>query len=752
MTKKIFESIENLINIVVLVMLGLYVANLTLASTTMNISFSFSQSQAILCILYFIDVYKIIKAVINKKIVFLFLFISVFVICNLSFQVGTYKFLLFIPVFTIALYGIEFDKIITVYLFSLGLIVFSAFLSSRFGFSSFYVYAGTDKLRNCWGIGYPTDFASLILFIAIGLWMKKKKCSDLFLLLPALFSLYIAYSVASSRTTIICSILLIISICLYNLFKVLSKRHEFILLKKLLNILLSSSFLFFAILTVILVYLFSINSSLGEKMNQLMSDRLSLTASAVENYGIHPFGSYFKMIGGGMGGAGFVEGYNFIDNSYALMFIRYGWNFFVIVGVLWTYSLTRAIKKNNYKLAIVMSIIALHSLSEHHFPEINYNIFLVMPFVKYSTSKNEKEAISFKESLIENVSIAFVIALISVVTCVYLPSFISYMRTFAIANDLVNVSGSSANIFYSILYLIIGMVIILVISIKNILVCILSFDKEKWNSIYSVIVVLCLIFCLVVSQYKNRIFNGKYNEYLNIFAEEEDVINLIKTNKSGILYSEDAPEYYNRYFGDFSSTISQGTELANTSNITIVTSVDNDSDAFAYFGLKWMEISEKHAIYTNDEGVIYALTNNGYQLNDYYSKDNIVNLATWGARNGIENDENGYIQVKFGDNSLDDGDLLSLQNRTYTFRMNIFGITGNVVSGEIPIAKLQVKYFNETNDVIFEQELYPTLDENGNFTFEFQVGSWKISNAYLSLEPLNGYSFWISSVTYKKNY
>ena len=752
MTKKIFGSIEYFINIIVLALLGAYVANLTLSSTTMNISFSFAQSQLILIILHVVDVFKLLKAVMKKKFIFIFLFVAFFVIANLSFQAGTYKFLLFLPAFAIALYDIEFDKIITVYLFSLGLIVFSAFLSSRFGFSSFYVYAGTDRLRNCWGIGYPTDFASLILFIAIGLWMKKKKFSDLFLLIPALFSLYIAYSVASSRTSIICSILLIISVCLYNLIKVLSKRHEFILLKKFLNILLSSSFLLYAVLTVILVYLFSTNSSIGEKMNQLMSDRLNLTASAVENYGIHPFGSYFKMIGGGMGGAGFVEGYNFIDNSYALMFIRYGWVFFVIVGVLWTYSLVSAIKKNNYKLAIVMSIIALHSLSEHHFPEINYNIFLVMPFVKYSTSTNEKEAISFKESLIENVAIALVIVLISIVTCVYLPSFISYMRTFAIANDLVNVSGSSAKIFYPILYLIIGMVIILVISIKNLLVCILSFDKEKWNSIHSVIIVLCLIFCLVVSQYKNRIFNGKYNEYLNIFAEEEDVINLIKTNKSGMLYSEDAPEYYNRYFGDFSSTISQGTELANTSNITIVTSVDNDSDAFAYFGLKWMEISEKHAIYTNDESVISALTNNGYQLNDYYSKENIVNLATWGARNGIENDENGYIQVKFGENSLDDGDLLSLQNKTYTFRMNIFGITGNVVSSEIPIAKLQVKYFTETNDVIFEQELDPTLDENGNFTFEFQVRSWKISNAYLSLEPLNGYSFWISSVTYKKNY
>lgn len=748
MTKKIFGSVEQLINLVVLVVSGAYITHFMLGYSSIPVKLTSAQLSQILFILYILDVCKIVKAFIKKDIIALVMFVASFLVTLLSYQAsgGEYQFLMFIPPIIFALYDIEYDKVISVYLVLLGIILIVAIFSSQVNIISNYVYGGTNKIRSSWGICYPTDYATIILFFMMFLWTKKKKCYDWIMVFLAILSFINAMVIASSRTSMMCSIVFIIGVIGYNTIHYLKDKFDFTKLKKIINILFMCVFPVCAVYTLIICLLYAMNVPFAQAINTWMSDRLSLTVSGVKNYGIHPFGSFFKLKGGGGGGADFYNGYNFIDNSYALMFIRYGWVYFCLILALWLITMKKVLKENNYKIAIVLSIIAFHSISEHHYIDASFNLLLFMPFVNFTDTEDNKENNQLVESIAIGITaIVFISLLISII-----PSFLSYVRTFVTVNSIQNVNSRTMTLLLPILMLAAGLLIGIVFVFKNVIVAIVS--GKKIHPIYTSILVIAILICFIVPQYKNTIFSGSYDTYLEQFQTEEEVIQLIKKKKTGKLYATDVPEYYNRYFNGFSSGLLQGEELARQKNITVVTSIDMDSEVFMRNGFRWMQISDSHAIYTNDKSVISALENKGYQVETYYAREHQMDINYWGYLNGIPTDEFGQLNVRAGENALTSGPYCYLHNKTYDFKMNLFGldsVSGNPLNYEQPIANIQVKY-TDTDAVLYEAQIYPSFDENGNYTYEFQVSSWRLANVYLSFEPINDCSIWISSVIYKK--
>lgn len=72
----------------------------------------------------------------------------------------------------------------------------------------------------------------------------------------------------------------------------------------------------------------------------------------------------------------------YIDISYLLILIRYGFVLFALLPFSWGYTLVQA-EKTNIRLVMIMLILCFHALSEHHFIEMNYNIALVLPFAAF---------------------------------------------------------------------------------------------------------------------------------------------------------------------------------------------------------------------------------------------------------------------------------------------------------------------------------------------------------------------------------
>lgn len=742
MFRKGVEYIEYIINVMVLVICGVYFAHLTLGNSSFSVQLTDGQLSVLLVLLYFVDIFKCLKAVINRDLKSLLLFLVVFVISICSYLAGNYQFILFISAIMIALYDIDYDKIISMQLFSVGLIILIAVLASQLGIimNTCFVTDKASGLRNSCGFVYPTVFASVILYFCLFSWIKKKKCSDWLMLIPGLLSFYVGYFVTSSRTSALCSLVFIVAIVIYNLCKLLPQNnHVLKLIRNIFVFLLYLSFGLFAIITFITSLMYYYHVPIAEQINTLMSTRVSLAVSGAVKYGIHPFGSNFELIGGTASAAQ----YNFIDNSYALMFIRYGWVYFVLVAYLWFVTIHKVVKSGNYKMAIVMAIIAFHCLSEQYYTEINFNLFLVLPFAKYAKFENDDV------SIMDNVSVILTSIVVIALSLICLPSVFSYLRTFISITNLTNANRYQQYICIFVLGLVGILLVGLVYSICS---TIRSIIKKEYHTKTIIILISCLFLSFILPQYKDTIFQINYDEYLEIFQTEEEIIDDIKQAKTGNLYSLDAPEYYNRYFKGFSGNIMYGEEIANEKNATVVADIDFDSDGYIYNGFKWMQISDRHAIYTNDASVINALESKGYQLDTIYSKENTLDIVGLGTMNGIISNENNQLIIESNHTSISTSPYIYLHAHTYAFTFNMSGlssVTGEAISPDQPIAKLSFSYADDES-VFSEIDIYPSFDENGYYNCEAQIYSYRMSNVYFTLEPVNNSSFWLNSVSYKK--
>lgn len=748
MTKRIFGSVEKFLNIIVLVVSGAYITHFMLGYSAIPVRLTSSQLTQILFILYVIDIFKVFKAFVKKEIGTLILFVGTFLITLLSYQAsgGEYQFLMFIPPIMFALYDVEYDRAVTVYLFLVGIVLLVAIFSSQVNIISNYVYSSYQKIRSSWGICYPTDFATIVLFFCVFLWTKKKRCSDWLMLFPAIISLLIATKIASSRTSTICSVIFIIGIVGYNIFGIIKEKVDLTLFKKVINILFVGVFPLCAILTLVFVLLYQSGTPLADTLNTMMSGRIKLIVDGITNYGIHPFGSYFELKGGGGGGTDFYTGYNFIDNSYALMFIRYGWMYFLMIATLWVVSIRKVLKAENYKVAIVMTIIAFHSLSEHHYIDPSFNLLLVMPFVNFKENKKKVQV----NTIAESIGMMITVVVSTVVLYCVLPSLLSYVRTFVTVNNIQNINSKTGAIVIPILMLFAGLLICFIYSLKQLIVSLITNKKISMPFIYALC--LALIVVCLVPQYKNMIFSSHYDSYLEIFQNEEEVINLINDNKKGKIYSTDVPEYYARYFKGFSSSLLQGEELAKEKDITVITDLSNDAEGFTYNGFKWMQISDDHAIYTNDEQVINTLVENGYELNDYYAKENTVDVIELGRLNGIIPNDDGHLIIESNHTSITASQYMYVHAGNYSFILNLSGlysVLGQDIPSDQPIANITFKY-SDTDAIAYEGQIYPQFDENGNYDCETQLNSWRVGNVYMTLEPVNDAAFWLNGMSYKK--
>lgn len=728
----------------VLIICGVYFAHLTLGNSSFSVQLTENQLSVFLVLLYLVDIFKCFKAVINRDLKSLLLFLAVFILSICCYLAGNYQFLLFISAIMIALYDINYDEIIATQLFSVGIIIMIAVLASQLGIimNTCFITDKASGLRNSGGFVYPTVFASVILYFCMFLWIKKKKCNDWLMLIPALVSFYVAYFVTSSRTSALCSLVFIVAIIIYNVCRLLPQDNSIVkVIRNIIMFLLYASFIVFAIITLVTALLYYNQSPLAETINSLMSNRVALAVKGAKNYGIHPFGSSFELIGGS---ASATE-YNFIDNSYALIVIRYGWVYFIAVAYLWFMTIRKVVKSGNYKMAIVMGIIAFHCLSEQYYTEINFNLFLVLPFAKFEKIKvNEEEP-----KIIDNIAIVITGVVTVVLSLMCLPTVFSYLRTFISITNLNNANKYQQYVCVFVLAMVAVLFVGFLYALRSTIVSIIN-KEYKVKTI--IILISCLFLSFVLPQYKDTIFQIDYDEYLEIFQSEEEIISDIKQVKQGNLYSLDAPEYYNRYFKGFSSNLMFGEEIANEKNATVVADIGFDSDGYIYNGFKWMQISDRHAIYTNDSNVIESLEAKGYQLDSIYSKENSLDIVSLGTMNGIISDENGNIIIESNHTAITTSPYIYLHTNTYLFTINMYGlgsITGEPVSSDQPIAVLRMTYADE-DGAFSETEIYPAFDENGNYSCEVQVYSWRMSNAYFTIEPLNNSSFWISSISYKK--
>ena len=299
---------------------------------------------------------------------------------------------LFLAACTMGYLEIDYRKIIRTYLIAVGTALSIVVIAAIAGWIENLTFKKDGHIRYSMGTIYPTDFASLILFLLLYLWVALKKVPDWVLLVLPVISFVIAWKVTYSVTSMVCSVLFAV-IILYHMLDqhVLVKCPR---LRAASDWVTALVVVVFAGTMIYLLFLYTDGGTWRQRVDEMLSYRLKIANNGLHTYGVHPFGNRFELIGAGRTTGGWIATYNFIDCSYHLILIRYGYILLVAVLAIWIFEIRLAQKVDDRRLAFVLALIAIHSISEHHLIEMHYNIAMSMPLTIYGVNKLSEQILN----------------------------------------------------------------------------------------------------------------------------------------------------------------------------------------------------------------------------------------------------------------------------------------------------------------------------------------------------------------------
>lgn len=309
-----------------------------------------------------------------------------------------YTNLLYLTIILLGANNVSLKKIIKTYLIITTVIIISAIISSKLGIIENLRYFRADgRIRQSFGIVYPTDFASHIFYLILSYcYVKKGKLSYYNIFTFVILALLLLYY-CDTRLDSISIVIAILAFLFFDNSKKIGGVKKLILVYSLLICIIIS-------VGATMLYKKYQYTSLMVSINEVLSGRLSLGSVGIDNYGFSAFGQQVIMNGNG-GKINPVDNYFFIDCSYISIALKYGVIFFAIICTIFVYTCRRYIENGNIRLPLIILLIAINSMVAHHFLDLSYNPFILAIVTSVETETYEKCArrrikISFKNKLI----------------------------------------------------------------------------------------------------------------------------------------------------------------------------------------------------------------------------------------------------------------------------------------------------------------------------------------------------------------
>lgn len=288
--------------------------------------------------------------------------------------------------FIIGAKGVNFKKICFVYLCVAVSIQLIALYMINAGYIANYIYEDTDRVRNSWGVAYPTDFAAHIMGIcAVYVCWRERKLTFVEIALILISGVFV-YSTTYARNDTI-GILAIGILCL--VVKVLGLFKIQISKCKWMNILAFSIIALF-IVSVWMAAAYDENSSLMVSLDRIFSQRLTMGHVGLQRYGIHLFGTQVAENGLGFGSVIAPGFYFFLDSAYVRILIKYGYIFAVLISIMFISIFFRVRKLNKDYILVVLLVMLITAFVEHHFFDLSFNLIWLLLFSQL-THKDSSE-------------------------------------------------------------------------------------------------------------------------------------------------------------------------------------------------------------------------------------------------------------------------------------------------------------------------------------------------------------------------
>ena len=623
--------------------------------------------------------------------------------------VHDYKMLALLPICCMCLYDMEQSKILKFFVFTIGSLLLATILCALSGTVRNLVTSWS--VHGAYGIINTTDFAAYFTFLLVTIWCTIQLNSWCSCLLFAGLSLLISWVVnhlTGSNTALICGIIICLSVVWnYTDETILHKTTKGIRIGRRINKLSIFAFPFIGALVVALVIGYGAQSSWAIRIDELLSERLKVTWTPYQQYGIHPFGSTID----NMNGVGatvipnWSSGYGYIDVGYAMLAIRYGWMITGIVLGIWVWMTVKALNAGQNRIALTMAILAVHAFSEARFLDVNYNVFLIMPFSAiYSQAKKEKYA-ALKEPKRETFISIIVGTVIIAVLYIFLPKLLSLLRTFF---SLAGWNDGTAS-FYSLLFCL-GIVFVILFAWRSIQQLLIKREKKTIFLLAADIMICIGLFFAV-----NQTIEKARSEQSARIESEQSIIRQVQRAATQPVYAAEPEELYKREIGGFSDHLFSSEELYRLPRGSIFTDqkveVLGIISSFGYY----TQISEWTGLYTFDNKVIETLEKAGYRWTRFYSGKRNCNLKEIAIFNNLKDNDplaiSGPIRVVTNNMEIDQFSgvyrvtfslsLLSAINTDTICYLEVLGEAGERI---IAHEELDISDFDASGQCVYEIE------------------------------------------------
>ncbi len=275
----------------------------------------------------------------------------------------------------------KLDSLIKVSFWGILLIFVGLLALSLLGLVPNWTFARGSSIRYSLGYNYPTA-PSTVLFMIMLLYfyLSKGKPRVLTVILELIATIFI-YTLTDSRMGLILSLLIVlleVVALIYGRFKIgRNPRKSAWLVNATKRAIAYSPYIIFLAIVVALA-LYAFQTSVGYRLNVLLSDRLALTVAALKKYGITPFGQHIKWRG--WAGVGYVQSsafeYNYVDIAYMRLLFDCGAIF--LGAYLYSYSkyLRSLLAAGQFVLLSCAVLILIWGMVEPNIIEVGRNPFV----------------------------------------------------------------------------------------------------------------------------------------------------------------------------------------------------------------------------------------------------------------------------------------------------------------------------------------------------------------------------------------
>ena len=673
----------------------------------------------------------------------------------LVYHFGDHLFLLFSGLLTIAFLGMDHQKVLKLFTIILGCFLILTFSAACCGAIQDFVMMKNGYVRTALGICYPTDMASYVLFLLMYSWAAWRRIPDPIAFILGIVCFFFSRYIAMSITCTICSAVF----CFVVLGHFLCIECELakkvpVFLKTLTLQLIIFACPLLALLMFVLIFAYSRNIGPAIRLNSLLSKRLALPLDAYLLYGLQPFGTPFDQNGNGF--TTFASNnYNFVDSTYPLILLRYGWILFLAICTSWTVTTRNAFRNKDTRLACLMAMIAFHSFSEHHFIETNFNILVLMPFAAFQPVPSAQKC-SVSESVRRSALIFLALTAATGLAAWILPVFFTWMRTVFQINQWTE-GGEKG---FQVLYTLINIYGSVILTAAGVIFCIyiLTFGKSKApkrKAAAAVIISAVSLWNLYsVVQSGTALISKSVSKYSQQLEEDQTAIQLITGSASGKVYVDSFPCMYQKEVEGISNSLLLGDELARFYNTSVITDVKHDSNCFINSGFLFTPISRRYGLYTNDSNVISAMKDHGYHLTGYYNVKKTINLKSLARINQLTYTEEAGLSLSGNDQALKRGPYISLYSGPYTvdytLHLSIDSSAGETTP-DSDVATLRISAYNGEKilkEHVLKREFF---DADGNAVIQIPFTSESYSGIEFLAFPENDQDFNITSICYYRS-